>query len=218
MHLWLSSVKKSWFTFELELHALVLQTQTLPKQNWLQYLGFEVMFLICKCDCLEGAHEEKYCLTGEPITLDCGFQVPSGARLQDIDVMWQFEGRFSKAWPKKSKLFEFKAGNTTQSSAGYVVRLDALLQGSASLYLANPTVADEGDFSCLVLVKPEIYSSSSVTLYVSGNQSLALWQHCVQNILNCFWVMHHRQLFHVNTFPRQSNCLQFYLVQNLCLQ
>lgn len=132
------------------------------------------MFLIFNCDCLEGAHEKIYCLTGKPITLDCSFQVPSGARLQDIDVMWQFKGKFSKVWPEKSKVFEFKAGQTTETSPGYVVNLDGLLKGNASLHLANPSVTDEGDFSCSVLVKPEIYKSSSITLYVSGNESVAL--------------------------------------------
>ncbi|XP_048111404.1 uncharacterized protein LOC125302316 [Alosa alosa] len=123
---------------------------------------------------LSGAVGKNHCLTGEPITLDCHFKVPSGTRRENVSVLWQFEG--SRAQLNKSTLFEFKAGNITQHSLGYDVNVNELLKGNAPLHLVCPAVTDEGRFSCVILVKPENYATT-VTLHVSARPTLSLTEH-----------------------------------------
>ncbi|KAL2090997.1 hypothetical protein ACEWY4_013260 [Coilia grayii] len=139
------------------------------------FTTFSFLFIYLQ---LSGAVEEKHCLTGEAVTLGCHVSVPQSAQLTDIEVCWQFKRRIRVHQTEGNKLFEFVAGNITKYLPGYAVDLDALLKGNASLHLANPAVADDGEFTCAILVKRvEKYVMHKVSLHVSALPSLSLTDH-----------------------------------------
>lgn len=107
-------------------------------------------------------------LFGTDAVLNCSFSGVSEFNLSELSVFWQLSDTkraVHSFWQSRDQLSDQEERFSNRTS----LFPDQLPAGNASLLLRRVRVADEGSYSCFVMV--QTYGSGAMLMQVAGNQS-----------------------------------------------
>uniref|UniRef100_A0A8C1J2W7 CD276 molecule n=1 Tax=Cyprinus carpio TaxID=7962 RepID=A0A8C1J2W7_CYPCA len=116
-------------------------------------------------------------LFGTDAVLNCSFSGVSEFNLSELSVFWQLSDTkraVHSFWQSRDQLSDQEERFSNRTS----LFPDQLPAGNASLLLRRVRVADEGSYSCFVMV--QTYGSGAMLMQVAGNQS----ERCTTNHTN----------------------------------